>query len=225
VRGGLHYLRFWRWSGYRASAYWAARHRRFGFDRRGVGNLCLSRETNEDEYAEARRVFLALCADQGVDLGRARMLDIGCGTGFYARVYRDAGGSDYTGVDITDALFPQLETRFPGFRFRKADVAREELEGTYDLVVMVDVTQHIVDETGFACAMANVRERLTPDGVAILTSWLSRRPRRRTQYEVERPRAAYEEALQGCALGEPRRFRDKFIFAVRPAPAPAHRRA
>ncbi|MHC4494100.1 MAG: class I SAM-dependent methyltransferase, partial [Planctomycetota bacterium] len=123
------------------------------------------------------------------------------------------------------ALFPELETRFPGFRFLKADVAREELEGAYDLVAMIDVTQHIVDESGFVYAMSNLRARLAPDGVAVLTAWLSHRAGRRTQYEVERPRAAYEEALQGCALGVPRPFRDKFIFAVRPAPAPAHRRA
>lgn len=225
ARRGLEYLRFWHPSGYRASAYWEARHRRFGFDRRGVGNLCLSREANEDEYAEARAVFLSLCAEEGVDLARASMLDLGCGTGFYAQVYRDAGGSDYTGVDITDALFPELRARFPGFRFRKADVAGEALEGTYDLVTMIDVTQHIVSESGFACAMANLCARLAPDGVALLTAWLSHRHGRRTQYEVERPRAAYEEALRGCVLGVPRPFRDKFLFAVRRAPAPARRGA
>ncbi|MHC4549469.1 MAG: class I SAM-dependent methyltransferase [Planctomycetota bacterium] len=221
IRRGLHFLRFWRPSGYRASAYWRARHRRFGFDLRGVGNLCRSPAANEEEYARAREVFRALCAEQGVDLPRARMLDIGCGTGFYAQVYRDAGGSDYTGVDITDALFPALRERFPAFRFVRADVTQEALDGTYDLITMIDVTQHIVNGDRFDRALRHVRARLAPDGVALLTSWLSERPRRRTLYEVERPRAAYEAALEGCEIGAPRPFRDKFIFAVRSAPEPS----
>ena len=144
------------------------------------------------------------------------MLDVGGGTGFYARAYFDAGGKDYTGVDIAGTLFPELRRRFPKARFERHDVTEEPLEGAYDLVCMIDVEQHIVDERRFRYAMDNLRGALKPGGTLVLTSWLAPERRRRTLYEVERPREAFEEAFPEATLGDPVPFRDKFLFTVRP---------
>jgi SAM-dependent methyltransferase len=208
--------RFWRPGGYRAPAYWEARHKRFGFDRRGVGDRTRTDAENRSEYDEARTVFLGLCERDGIDLPGGRLLDIGCGTGFYCETYLQQGGRDYTGVDITDTLFPELERRYPGARFRRCDVTREELDGEFDVITMIDVTQHIVEDELFDSAMANVKRHLAKGGAAVLTGWLADAPTRRTLYEVERTRADYERALSGCELSEPVRFRDKWIFTVRP---------
>lgn len=212
------YMRFWQPGGYRAAAYWRARHAAFGFDRRGVGDLTRTDDENRREYDDARRVFLEYCRREGIDFGNARLLDIGCGTGFYCETHRAAGGTDYTGIDITDTLFDELAQRYPGARFVRCDVTREELAGEYDVITMIDVTQHIVDDDAFEFAMFNIRRHLEPGGAAILTGWLAERAARRTLYEVERPRSAYEEAFSGWTLTEPVRFRDKWLFAVR-APA------
>ena len=73
--------------------YWAERHRKYGFDLRGVGHKGLSHEKNQQMYIEARGVFLKLCREEGVDFATAHMLDVGCGTGFYAKIFSESGGS------------------------------------------------------------------------------------------------------------------------------------
>lgn len=217
ARGGLlrlaERLRFRTPAGYRAEAYWSARHRRFGFDLRGVGNKALSTPENEAMYAEARRVVLGLCRSQRVDFGRASMLDIGCGTGFYAGLYFEQGGKDYTGLDITDALFPDLRKRFPGGRFEKLDVSSETVEGRYGLVAMIDVSQHIVEEERFARAMQNVRRALRPGGVALLTA--GERHEDLSWYNVVRTVEEHLAFFPDCESTAPAPFRDKLLFAVR----------
>ena len=218
ARTAWRYLRFWRPGGYRAAAYWSARHSSFGFDRRGVGDLTRSDEDNRREYDEAHPVFQAMCERDGIDLAAARLLDIGCGTGFYCEAHRAGGGTDYTGVDITDTLFDELAQRYDGARFVRCDVTAEELAGRFDVITMIDVTQHIVDDDAFEFAMFNIRRHVNPGGFAILTGWLADQPARRTLYEVERPLSAYQAAFEGWTLSDPVRFRDKWLFSIR-APA------
>lgn len=47
--------------GYDAAKYWRARHARYGFDLRGVGNASLSSDENSQQYLHAKETFLALC--------------------------------------------------------------------------------------------------------------------------------------------------------------------
>ncbi len=126
--------------GYRAEKYWSDRLSKYRFDLRGVGIEGLSHGENEYTYSQAREVFLSLCLQQGVDLGKSRLLDVCCGTGFYAKIFAENGGTDYLGIDITDTLFPELRKNVPNFKFRKLDVSCEEVDGRFDLIVMLDVT-------------------------------------------------------------------------------------
>ncbi len=218
-------LRFWRPGGYRAAAYWDARHEHFGFDPRGVGDLTRSDAQNRAEYEEARAVFLGLCERDGVAFAGSRVLEIGCGNGFYTETCFKQGCDDYTGVDISDRLFPGLCERWPSAVFRRRDVSREELRGSFDIILMIDVTQHIVDDNGFLFAMDNIQRHLAPGGTVVLTSWLSEERARRTQYEVVRPLDAYQGAFAGWAIAAPVRFRDKYLFSVSRAPEPSCRQA
>lgn len=201
-------------SDYRAEAYWAQRHARYGFDLRGVGHNGLSAADNERMYRQARETFLAACRAEGIRPPNCSVLDIGCGTGFYAEVMRDEGVTRYTGVDIADTLLPDLRRRFDSYTFRKLDVSVEPIEGEYDLVIMIDVTQHITSDAKFAFAMRNVREHLAADGVFVVTSWL--RPKTRlTFYETARPMEVYREAFEGFRFSQRAPFRDKYLFSVR----------
>jgi len=214
IREASQRRKYGRADGYDAARYWRDRHSRYGFDLRGVGNKGLSDAENRRAYEEAGGTFVALCREAGVRFETARMLDVGCGTGFYAGVFRDRGGRDYTGVDIADVLLPELRERYPDFRFRQQDVTSEPLEEEFDLIAMIDVTQHITDPAKFSFAMRNLRAALAPSGTLILTSWLDEEARR-SYYEVSRSIDRYAAELDGCTIGEPVPFRDKFMFAVR----------
>lgn len=200
---------------YRPQAYWRHRLRKYEFDLRGVGHKGFSHQENERMYSTARSVFLELCREHCVDFGSAQMLDVGCGTGFYANAFQQASGQHYLGIDITDVLFAKLRAQFPGFDFMKLDITSQELCGTFDLVVMIDVTQHIVSPRKFSSAMQNIRSHLRQDGILVLTSWLSEKIIRRTYYEVARPLWLYKKEFPECEFSEPRKFRDKYIFSVR----------
>jgi len=200
-----------------AEPHWANRLGKYGFDLRGVGNEGLSHEENERVYLQARGVFETLCKNENVDFAKVRMLDVGCGTGFYAKVFAENGGTDYLGVDITDTLFDRLREEFPTFKFRKLDITKQQLDGLFGLIIMIDVTQHITDEEKFSFAMQNIKSHLNQNGIFIVTSWL----RERTQfnyYEVSRPFEVYKKEFPDFIFSTPLPFRDKFIFAIKSNP-------
>ena len=71
-------------------------------------------------------------------------LEIGCGVGFYTGRLQALGVTDYTGLDITDALFSSLRDRFPNYSFVRGDITSYTASEKYGLLVMIDVTEHIV---------------------------------------------------------------------------------
>jgi len=202
---------------YNAEQYWTDRHSDFGFDLRGVGNKGLTQEENEAQYREGKATFLQLLSEEKISLEGKNVLDVGCGIGFYAGILQEQKVASYRGLDITNALFPKLEERFPGFVFNQVDVSTAEIEGEHDVVIMIDVTQHITNEDKFAFAMQNLKRVVKKGGQIVLTSWLSEQESH-SFYERSRTLAAYQEQFSGWNFGKPRSFRDKFIFVVsRPA--------
>lgn len=161
-------LRYARGRGYDAHRYWTDRLGKYGASLKGPGHEGLSEEANAAMYREAAEIFQEICQREGVRLDQANVLDIGCGNGFYTRLCRDLGVAHYTGVDITDVLFPRLAAEFPRFSFRRIDVTRDRIEGTFDLILMIDVVEHIVEPASLDVAMTAVRGCLKRTGLLVL---------------------------------------------------------
>lgn len=200
--------------GYRAERYWQDRHSEYGFNLKGVGDKGLSEQANRQMYLEAREVFISLCRALGVDFENSTMLDVGCGSGFYADIFHEHGGTKYLGIDIVDVLFGKLKSQFPDYRFQKLNITSQDLDGLYDLIVMFDVTQHITTEKQFSFAMQNIKSHLSGAGVFIVTSWL-KDGIRNSFYEVSRSIDHYKREFQDCEFSDAIPFRDKFIFSIR----------
>ena len=201
--------------GYDAEGFFRDRFSRFGMGKRSVGYFFSSEEENTAMYDEAKRVFLETVGRTGIDLPQAQVLDIGAGNGFYSQIYLENDVKRLTAVDITDELFPELRRRFPGYGYVKLNVAKEPLPGEYNLISMIDVTQHIVVEEEFEAAMKNVAEHLLPSGVFVVTSWLHPHRLQDDFYHVRRPLETYTRLFNGYEFSEPVPFRDKFIFSIR----------
>jgi SAM-dependent methyltransferase len=161
-------LRYSRGKDYDAYRFWSDRFGHYGLTLTAVGDQGLSEVANQERHEAARRLVLAHCAEQGLDFTSARVLDIGCGTGFFAEAIESAGATDYTGIDITDALFHQLEERYPGFVFVRRDVTSDKITGTYDLVLMIDFIQHILSPKKLRSAISSAAGCLTDGGTLIL---------------------------------------------------------
>jgi SAM-dependent methyltransferase len=98
-----------------------------------------------------------------------RILDAGCGAGdhtlYLARQYP---GADVLGVDInTSRMRENRETArrlgIANARFEVADLCEADFATQYDLIVSIDVLEHIVNQTE---ALANLSRALRPGGLA-----------------------------------------------------------
>lgn len=85
------------------------------------------------------------------DGGAGRLLDIGCGPGQFAEFITGAvRGVSYTGVDFSGVAVELARARVPTARFEQRDLSSPEgLDGLdYDLVVALEVLEHIDDDLG-----------------------------------------------------------------------------
>jgi SAM-dependent methyltransferase len=154
---------------YDARRYWSNRFARYSDSLRGPGDEGLSDEENRREYHAAGEQFLALCCSLSLDYAIANVLEIGPGTGYYTELLRQLGVRRYAGLDIAGAFLPTLGERFNGFGFAQADVTRlpvraEDRAGAFDLIVIIDVIEHIVDRGALRAGLAGLESLLAANG-------------------------------------------------------------
>ncbi len=155
---------------YDAARYWEDRLSKYGDSLKGVGDEGKSDRENIEEYARDEKIFCDVCNGLNIDFEKAGVLDIGCGTGFYADILQRQGVKAYTGLDITDHYFEKHRERFPDFEFIKKDITSEKHEGSYDLIIMIEVLEHIVNDEKLDFAMDNIKRCLKENGVFLLSS-------------------------------------------------------
>lgn len=112
--------------------------------------------------AEAVYDFLAID-------GGDRVLDMGCGRGFYLNftrhLYPDA---DVTGIELDRPLLATARRQVPGCLVANANIyALPFADGTFDKVMFTEVIEHIPDDRA---AMAELYRVLTPGGVLAITT-------------------------------------------------------
>jgi SAM-dependent methyltransferase len=77
-----------------------------------------------------------------------RLLEVGCGSGYYSEVFATLvpGGADYTGIDYSDAMIARARARYPSTAFEVADATRlPYADGAYDIVFNGVSLMHIID--------------------------------------------------------------------------------
>lgn len=201
-------------SGYDAAQYWRDRLTTYGTSLKGVGDEGLSEQENREMYESAAKSFLSLCEQEGINFATAQVLEIGCGNGFYTRLLQEQGVNRYLGVDITDTLFPSLMTRFPSFQFIRRDITTEPIVGKFDLILMIDVIEHIVNEGKLDFAMSNVQSCLAENGRFVVAP-VTDQGRRSLFYVRFWSVEDIKQRLPGCLLGEPIPFRYSHLLVAR----------
>jgi SAM-dependent methyltransferase len=81
-------------------------------------------------------------------LAQPRLLEVGCGSGYYADVFAALlpGGVRYTGVDYSDAMIARARARAPSTVFEVADATRlPYADGAFDVVFNGVSLMHIID--------------------------------------------------------------------------------
>jgi len=93
--------------------------------------------------------------------GDESVLDIGCGNGAVAYDIVTKKGAAVLGIDLNaeNIVFAQTRYNHPNLRFIEGDALKNLPEGTFDVVILSNVLEHIQDRVGF---LRRVGDQINP---------------------------------------------------------------
>ncbi|MBI4712408.1 MAG: class I SAM-dependent methyltransferase [Planctomycetes bacterium] len=167
---------------------------------KGVGHTKLGQCYNRWLYRLRKTVFLRSIQALKLDYHNLRVLDIGCGTGFYIDLWQRLGVKSMSGIDIAPTSVKMLAAKYPEFAFHNLDIGTPLPDSviksaSIDVVTAFDVLGHIVDDQHYQSALKNISRLLKPDGYFIFSDALMQRNIFRTYQEVWRPEGWVKDIL------------------------------
>jgi ubiquinone/menaquinone biosynthesis C-methylase UbiE len=115
------------------------------------------------EHFELRRAFLLSHVEQG-----NRVLDVGCGEGWFCAALAEAGVGNVLGVDVAAEAVRRAHARFPALRFEVCGESELPVgDVSIDVIWLGEVIEHVRDGLGLLAECARV---LAPGGRLLLTT-------------------------------------------------------
>lgn len=173
-------------------------------DLKVVGRRSFGRAYNRYIYQRRLDLLLDVIKDLNMDMSRLKVLDIGCGSGFYIDLWKSMGVTKYVGVDISKESVTQLRARYPEYEFIQADITYPEtlykLKNTYDMITVFDVMYHIIDDNRAATAFNIMNKLLCKDGTIFVFDQLLDKDSSLTSHVKFRARESYMKLLYKAGL-------------------------
>jgi SAM-dependent methyltransferase len=123
----------------------------------------------KDEYPDAwarRRGAAVLGTLYSLSLQRPRILDMGCGTGWFTEELTRIG--EATGIELSEAAVSLARSRYPHATFIAGNVLAVALPAAhFDVVVSLEVIAHVEDQNRYLEQAAHV---LKPGGHLVITT-------------------------------------------------------
>lgn len=180
--------------------YWERRHRTHRGSLKSVGHAALSDEQNSAQYHVKRDRIVAMINRFVANPQGKTLLDAGCGIGLLTPTYLQLG-FDVTGVDFSATAIEQAKAAAPGAGFHVSALDTLNLLHRFDVIVVVDVLLHVVDDARWRVSLARLVEHLGRGGVLIVLDWLADPPPDVTPHCRPRPRDQYERVLGDLGVG------------------------
>ena len=172
--------------------YWIQRHKSYKGDPRSVGTFALG--IKENEAGEAQLLHTVSVTAQLLKKSYSLVLDLGCGYGRVASAFLDAG-FEYTGLDISPDAIEQAKTRAPAATFIVQDLATWVPSKMYDVVCVLYVFVHFVDDERWSAFLHNVLASVRPGGMVFFADEFSGERVQKVAHAVVRPFAEYKAIL------------------------------
>lgn len=128
------------------------------------------------------------------------ILDVGCGTGMFAKLLYKKGYTNYSGLDFSRNRVKIARETVPDFSFNKRNMFDKQMQEVYpcfDHIVALEVLEHIENDLEFL--------RMIPDGKIIIFSLPN-------YLSISHVRAFHKEEFIRDRYGEVLEFLDSKIF-------------
>jgi ubiquinone/menaquinone biosynthesis C-methylase UbiE len=110
------------------------------------------------------RALLAAVADARAPLAGARVLDVGCGSGYFLHRLREYGAGDCHGIDLMESRIAEGRERYPTLELHVGSATELPFEaGRFDLVTQFTCLSSIVD-ADVRLAVAQEMQRVAAGG-------------------------------------------------------------
>jgi SAM-dependent methyltransferase len=145
---------------YRPAEFWENRHSK-DHTFWTVGRRAFDAKGNEEWYGRLAADLRAAFVSEQLDLKTLSVYEIGAGTGYWTRLVRDLGCEKYQGTDIAESAAAWLRPQFPGYTFAARDAAVEPIPGTWDVILMMHVDEHVHGDR-FISMLRHIKAAMTP---------------------------------------------------------------
>lgn len=184
-------------------SYWARRvDKSAGLD--VVGHRSLGKQYNHYIYRRRAEVLADCLHSLGLQVETLRILDIGCGCGFYTQFWKSIGAKYYVGIDISADAVERLSEEYPDYEFVCMDATQpnisQNLTDKFDLITVFDVLYHVIDDGRAGTLLMNVSDCLGENAHAVIFDQLLERDCSLTPHVKLRSRKTYNNLLASAGL-------------------------
>ena len=181
-----------------ARRFWDQRHRDLD-DLRSGGDTGFDRAGNEVFYAWRLGLLLHAIGDVTSVQAPLRVLDAGCGKGWFARAIARCGHV-VDAIDVSVLAIEEARTLGGGPHYEVATLAEFRSTRLYDVVFSIDVLFHLLDDAEWATGLRNLASLVRLTGKLVVSDWVDEERRQFGCHQLVRPPSAYVELLTGEGL-------------------------
>ncbi len=182
------------------TAYWDQRHRRFSPLSSG-GVVGIDAGANEIFYAMRLGRLLDLVGDVSESRAPLRVLDAGCGKGWFARAMARFGHR-VDGIDISQAAIEECRAQAADQdEYAVSALADWHPPYMYDVVYSVDVLFHVMDDDAWADSVRNLASLVRLGGRLILSDHGAEADHTWSTYQRTRGLSRYRALVQPLGYG------------------------
>jgi 2-polyprenyl-3-methyl-5-hydroxy-6-metoxy-1,4-benzoquinol methylase len=160
---------------YQAKDYWEERLSD-KFDLTRTGTLGFNPEYNRWLYKAKLRALNKAIRGHHIEIQNQKIMDVGCGTGFFIDYYAQLHARDIIGIDITNVSVSRLSQKYPDRTFMQSRIESQEIlgwgKGEFDIISVFDVLYHIKEPGSFEQAMSNIAALSKTGGYIFITDLL-----------------------------------------------------
>lgn len=193
--------------------HWDRRHRRLGALRSG-GDAGYDEFSNEIFYAVRLGRLLNIIGDRTEAAAPLRILDAGCGKGWFAHSMARFGHA-IDGIDVSEHAIDLCRANATGHSsFHLSPLADWKPPHLYDVVYSIDVLFHIMDDALWETSVLNLAALVRLGGLLLLVDHESDADRTWSYYQRTRALHRYQSLLEPVGMQV-----DRFVpYGFRGAP-------